>query len=163
MAVEVAATRRRFTRSEYHRMAEVGILGEDDRVELIQGEIVEMSPSGRRHKAFVANLAQLLIVRLAGRAAVRLQSGGAQLFFDPGLERRAVGGAVVAVVEAHRPGAVVAEQPTAEPQQLIEIEHGRDFASEFEESGQQFCVGGRPDGSSGPRHVRVAHEMTGLY
>jgi Uma2 family endonuclease len=34
-----------------------------------------MSPPGRRHKAFVANLAQLLIVRLAGRAFVWVQSG----------------------------------------------------------------------------------------
>jgi hypothetical protein len=31
MAVEVASMRRRFTRAEYYRMAEVGILGEDDR------------------------------------------------------------------------------------------------------------------------------------
>ena len=75
MAVEVAATRRRFSRREYHRMAEVGILGRHDRVELIKGEIVEMSPTGRRHKAFVANLAQLLIVRLSGRGIVWVQSG----------------------------------------------------------------------------------------
>jgi Uma2 family endonuclease len=74
MAVEVAATRRRFTRAEYHRMAEVGILRKHDRVELIKGEIVEMSPIGRRHKAFVGNLAQLLMVRLAGRAIVWVQS-----------------------------------------------------------------------------------------
>ncbi len=74
MAVEVAATRRRFTRAEYQRMAEVGILRKYDRVELIRGEIVEMSPIGRRHKAFVGNLAQLLIVRLAGRAIVSVQS-----------------------------------------------------------------------------------------
>ena len=74
MAVEVAATRRRFTRAEYHRMAEVGILREDDRVELIRGEIVEMSPIGRRHKAFVGNLAKLLIVRLGDRATVWIQS-----------------------------------------------------------------------------------------
>jgi hypothetical protein len=74
MAVEVAATRRRFTREEYHRMVEVGILGQRDRIELIRGEIVEMSPIGRRHKAFVANLNRLLVVRLAGRAIVWVQS-----------------------------------------------------------------------------------------
>ena len=74
MAGEVAATRRRFTRAEYHRMAEVGILGEDDRVELIRGEIVEMSPIGRRHRAFAGNLNQLLAVRLAGRAVVWMQN-----------------------------------------------------------------------------------------
>src|SRR5262247_2052006 len=73
MAVEVTASRRRFTRAEYYRMAEVGILGEADRVELIKGEIIEMSPIGRRHSAFVTNLNQLLVVRLAGRALVAVQ------------------------------------------------------------------------------------------
>ena len=66
MAVEVSATRRRFTRAEYYRMAEAGILGEHDRVELIKGEIVEMSPIGRRHRAFVGNLTQLLVAAPAG-------------------------------------------------------------------------------------------------
>ena len=74
MAVEVATTRRRFSRAEYYRMAEAGILGEDDRVELIEGEIVEMSPIGRFHRAFVGNLTQLLILRLAGRAIVWVQN-----------------------------------------------------------------------------------------
>jgi Uma2 family endonuclease len=74
MAVEVVATRRRFTRAEYYRMAEVGILGAHDRIELIKGEIVEMAPIGRRHKAFVGNLNQLLVVRLAGRAIVWVQN-----------------------------------------------------------------------------------------
>ena len=74
MAVEVATMRRRFTRAEYYRMAEAGILAEDDRVELIEGEIVQMSPIGRLHKAFVGNLSQLLSMRFAERAVVWTQN-----------------------------------------------------------------------------------------
>jgi Uma2 family endonuclease len=74
MAVEVVQSRRLFTREEYHRMAEVGILRPTDRVELIRGDIVEMLPIGRRHVAFVNNLNQLLVTRLAGRAIVSVQN-----------------------------------------------------------------------------------------
>jgi Uma2 family endonuclease len=73
MALEVAARRRRFTRKEYSHMAEVGILGPRDRVELIRGEIIEMSPIGRRHAAFVDNLTRLLVLRLGDSAIVRVQ------------------------------------------------------------------------------------------
>jgi Uma2 family endonuclease len=73
MAVELGVARRLFTREEYHRMAEVGILTERDRVELIRGEIVKKSTPGRRHRAFVDNLTQLLVVRRAGRAVVGAQ------------------------------------------------------------------------------------------
>ena len=73
MAVEVAATRRLFTREEYYRMAEVGILTCNERVELIQGEIIKMSPQGRRHRAFIDNLAHLLDQALAGGAIVSVQ------------------------------------------------------------------------------------------
>ncbi len=59
---------RRFTVDEYHRMAEVGILGEDDRVELLDGEIVLMTPIGARHASTVARLGQRL-GRLAGAGA----------------------------------------------------------------------------------------------
>jgi Uma2 family endonuclease len=73
MAVDVAAARRRFTRAEYYRMAEVGILTCHERVELIRGEIITMSPQGRRHRAFIDNLTHLLDMRLAGRAIVSVQ------------------------------------------------------------------------------------------
>jgi len=73
MAVEVAATRRRFTRKEYYRMAEAGILAERERVELILGEIVEMTPIGDRHAAFVDNLTRLLVRRLPDEVIVRVQ------------------------------------------------------------------------------------------
>jgi Uma2 family endonuclease len=55
-------------------MAEAGILGEDDRVELIEGEIVQMSPIGSRHVAFVMNLGRLLTLRLGERAFVSVHS-----------------------------------------------------------------------------------------
>ena len=66
--------RRRFTVSEYHRMAEAGILDEDDRVELIEGEIVKMSPIGRKHASHVDRLTRLFCRRLRDRAIVRVQN-----------------------------------------------------------------------------------------
>jgi Uma2 family endonuclease len=52
--------RRPFTVSEFHSMAEAGILSEDDRVELIEGEIYRMAPIGSRHAACVNRLNHLL-------------------------------------------------------------------------------------------------------
>jgi Uma2 family endonuclease len=52
--------KRLFTVTEYHRIAEAGILGEDDRVELLAGEIVAMTPIGSRQAACVARLTALL-------------------------------------------------------------------------------------------------------
>ena len=62
-------TRRRFTVAEYYRMAKAGILTEDDRVELIDGEILEMAPIGGRHAACVIRLDRLF-QHLVGDAAV---------------------------------------------------------------------------------------------
>jgi Uma2 family endonuclease len=65
---------RRFTVDEYRRMAETGILHEDDRVELLDGEIIQVSPISARHAATVTRLA-LLFQRLAGdRISVRVQN-----------------------------------------------------------------------------------------
>jgi Uma2 family endonuclease len=54
MALQIV--RRRFTVDEYYRMADVGILHEDDRVELIDGEIVEITPVGPGHVGCVIRL-----------------------------------------------------------------------------------------------------------
>jgi Uma2 family endonuclease len=72
MAVDLR--RRRFTIDEYERMAETGILDEDERVELIEGEIVEMSPIGPPHASIVARMTAVLVPRLAGRAILWSQS-----------------------------------------------------------------------------------------
>ena len=50
----------KFTLEEYHRLGETGILHEDDRVELIEGELIDMAPIGHFH----ADLTSLLIRRL---------------------------------------------------------------------------------------------------
>ena len=67
MSVQIA--RRHFNITEYYRMAAAGVLSEDDRVELIEGEIIEMSPIGSRHAACVGRLTELL-GRLAGDRAI---------------------------------------------------------------------------------------------
>jgi Uma2 family endonuclease len=51
-------------------MAEAGIFTEDDRVELIEGEVVAMSPIGPRHAACVRKLARLIRDRVSSTAAI---------------------------------------------------------------------------------------------
>lgn len=68
MALPPEVARRRFTAAEYHQMAEAGILTAAERVELIEGEIVQMTPIGRRHALCVASLTSRLVPALAGRA-----------------------------------------------------------------------------------------------
>ena len=55
-----AVERRIFSVTDYHRMAEVSILTEDDRVELIEGRIIVAGPIGSRHAACVKRLNTLL-------------------------------------------------------------------------------------------------------
>jgi Uma2 family endonuclease len=70
----VQILRKKFTVGQYHQMIESGILTARDRVELLNGEIIEMSPVGRRHAACVDRLTELLILQLAGKAIVRAQN-----------------------------------------------------------------------------------------
>ncbi|HYP21663.1 MAG TPA: Uma2 family endonuclease [Chloroflexia bacterium] len=74
MAVQVQTDRHRFSVDEYNKMAESGILPEDARVELIEGEIVDMAPIGLRHAQCVNNLSWLLSDLLPGKARVQVQN-----------------------------------------------------------------------------------------
>jgi len=67
-------TPRRFTVDDYYKMAEAGILSHDERVELVNGEIVEMSPIGKRHRSSVYALGHLLSLQLGDRAIVGVQN-----------------------------------------------------------------------------------------
>src|SRR5438128_2157880 len=75
MAVEIKApindddTRRRFTVAEYHLMGKAGVFAPDERVELIDGEIVRMSPSGLPHSSCIRRLIGLVIEQL-GRSVI---------------------------------------------------------------------------------------------
>ena len=63
----------RFTRAEYAILAESGALGPNPRVELMYGEIVEMSPQNRRHANAIVRLTKLLGARIGDRMALRVQ------------------------------------------------------------------------------------------
>ena len=65
---------RRFTVDEYHRMGDAGILGCDEQLELIAGQIVVREPIGARHAGTVDRLNRLWTFRLGERAIVRIQS-----------------------------------------------------------------------------------------
>jgi Uma2 family endonuclease len=66
--------RRLFTVREYYRLAETGILNEDDHVELIDGEIVKMTPIGSAHAGCVNRLNALLQKCFGGRGIVSVQN-----------------------------------------------------------------------------------------
>lgn len=63
-----------FTVDTYHRLAQLGILHEDDRVELLDGQIVEMTPIGPAHAACVYRLGNLLARLTGGDTGVSVQN-----------------------------------------------------------------------------------------
>lgn len=67
-------TRRRFTVDDYHRMAKAGILHEDDRVELIEGELIEMAAIGSYHFAAVNRLTRHFSGQAGDRFIVSVQN-----------------------------------------------------------------------------------------
>ncbi len=82
----VARKPRKFTVAEYFRMAEKGILDCQERVELIDGEVLLMPPMGPRHIGGVARYARIFILRAGNRFTVLTQSTvrlGARLALEP--------------------------------------------------------------------------------
>ena len=61
-------------RVEYDRMVELGVLDEDEHIELLAGTLVAMSPQGFLHSECAGELMTLLIRRLGDRASVRAHS-----------------------------------------------------------------------------------------
>lgn len=72
--VPVERARRAFSVSDYYRLAEIGVLKEDDRVELIEGDIFEVSPIGERHAGCVLKISVHLSRQLGDSAFVNVQN-----------------------------------------------------------------------------------------
>lgn len=72
--VSIGIAKRKLTAREYHLMAETGILQESDRRELIDGEIVEISPIGTNHATCVRRLNQLFNRLPGDRVLVDIQN-----------------------------------------------------------------------------------------
>ena len=73
LIVDRGGRQHRITVDDYYRMAEVGLLAPDARVELINGEIIDMAPMGSRHAATVTRLDRLLSRAIGERANMRVQ------------------------------------------------------------------------------------------
>jgi Uma2 family endonuclease len=72
--VALSPTEHRFTVKDYHRMAKADVFGPDDRVELFDGRVYEMSPIGSWHAACVRRLNALFAAGVGDRAIVSVQS-----------------------------------------------------------------------------------------
>jgi Uma2 family endonuclease len=133
---------RLFTVDEYYKMAEVGILGPDERVQLIDGMIIQMPPIEPRHAHNVNRLTQLLLLRVGDRGNVRNQSP----------VRLAIGAEPepdVAVVVAHsdNPKTYELRHPTAEETLLV---------IELADSTRSFDLGEKAD-------MYASHGVTDLW
>lgn len=74
MSAQLAIQHHLLTVSDYHRMAETGIFTEDEKIELINGELFDMPPIGSFHAGLVTRLSRLFIRQLADSAIVTVQN-----------------------------------------------------------------------------------------
>jgi Uma2 family endonuclease len=64
----------RFTVQDYHRLVELGFLGEDDHIKLIRGELIQMAAKGTAHETCITRLLRVLPGLVGDRATLRCQS-----------------------------------------------------------------------------------------
>lgn len=74
LEVDRPPTPHRVTVDEYQRMGDAGVFAPDVRVELIEGEVIDMAPIGNRHATAVRRLSKLLFDALGARAVVSVQN-----------------------------------------------------------------------------------------
>jgi Uma2 family endonuclease len=74
MSELMAQVRHRITVTDFYKMVEAGILGENSQVELIDGEMVDMAPIGSKHAFVVSRLAQLFTLAARDRYLVSVQN-----------------------------------------------------------------------------------------
>jgi len=74
MNAPLVLPRHKLSLDDYHRMGAAGILHEDSRVELIEGELIDMAPIGSQHASVVTTLTELLIAQARGIAIVMSQN-----------------------------------------------------------------------------------------
>jgi len=74
MATPLALARHKLSIEHYHRMGRAGILGEDSRVELIEGELIDMAPIGSLHASVVSTLSMFFARQVGERAIVSTQN-----------------------------------------------------------------------------------------
>jgi len=70
----VVPTRHKLDVDDYYRMADAGILRDGDRVELIDGELIDMAPIGQGHAAIVNGLTRALVIACGDKAIVSPQN-----------------------------------------------------------------------------------------
>jgi Uma2 family endonuclease len=74
MGAPLTVSRRLLTVEEYHKIGRAGVLGEDDRIELIDGEMIKMAPIGSRHVAKLNRFARFLYRSVGEEAIISIQN-----------------------------------------------------------------------------------------
>ena len=72
--MQIEVTKKLFTVDEYYQMAKAGIFGPEDRVELIDGEVIQMCPIGDRHAGSVNRINRLFVTSFRDGAVISVQN-----------------------------------------------------------------------------------------